>query len=129
NSAAILGWSGTHADWARPGIMLYGADPFVGKAGASIAERLRPVMQLEGAVISVRVISYGEPLGYGDTFVAERPTRVGVVSCGYADVGSRVELWGDQIPVNEVASRAGTIAYELLCHVKRARFEYSGQSH
>lgn len=170
NSAAILGWSGTHADWARPGIMLYGADPFVGKAGASIAERLRPVMQLEGAVISVRVISYGEPLGYGGAFVAERPTRVGVVSCGYADgyprtaptgtpvavdgqltrligrvsmdmltvdlthipqadVGSRVELWGDQIPVNEVASRAGTIAYELLCHVKRARFEYLGQSH
>jgi alanine racemase len=118
----------------------------------------------------VRIISRGEPLGYGGTFVADRPTRVGVVSCGYADgyprtaptgtpvavdgqltrligrvsmdmltvdlthlpqadIGSRVELWGDQVPVNEVASRVGTIAYELLCNVKRARFEYSGQSH
>jgi alanine racemase len=173
NSAAVLGWSGARTDWARPGIMLYGADPFVGQrdaTGAPLGERLRPVMQLEGAVISVRTIACGEPVGYGGTFVAERPTRVGVVSCGYADgyprtaptgtpvavdgqltrligrvsmdmltvdltdlpqadLGSRVELWGDQVPVNEVASRVGTIAYELLCNVKRARFVYSGTSH
>jgi len=172
NSAAVLGWPGTHGDWARPGIMLYGVDPFAGPAGRSVvppARRLRPVMQLEASVISVRSIARGEPLGYGGAFVAERPTRVGVVSCGYADgyprvaptgtpvavdgqparligrvsmdmltvdltdlpqanLGSRVELWGDQVPVSEVASRVGTIAYELLCNVKRARFEYSGAS-
>ncbi|HIE55183.1 MAG TPA: alanine racemase, partial [Chromatiaceae bacterium] len=29
NSAAVLGWPDTHADWVRPGIMLYGASPFV----------------------------------------------------------------------------------------------------
>ncbi len=170
NSAAVLGWPGSHADWARPGIMLYGVDPFAGPAArvvAPVSGRLRPVMQLEASVISVRSIDRGEPLGYGGAFVAERPTRVGVVSCGYADgyprvapagtpvrvdgqpgrligrvsmdmltvdltdlpqanLGSRVELWGDQVPVSEVASRVGTIAYELLCNVKRARFEYSG---
>lgn len=38
-----------------------------------------------------------------------------------AGMGSRVELWGHQVPVSEVAARAGTIAYELLCHAKRAR--------
>ncbi|WP_290680389.1 alanine racemase C-terminal domain-containing protein [Halothiobacillus sp. 15-55-196] len=54
---------------------------------------------------------------------------VGLAHTPRAVVGSRVELWSDRVPVNEVASRAGTIAYELLCHVKRARFEYSGQSH
>ena len=41
-----------------------------------------------------------------------------------ADLGSRVELWGREVSVNEVAQRAGTIAYELLCNVKRVRFEY-----
>jgi alanine racemase len=41
-----------------------------------------------------------------------------------AGLGSRVELWGAEVPVNEVALRAGTIAYELLCNVKRVRFEY-----
>ena len=39
-------------------------------------------------------------------------------------VGSKVELWGRQVSVNQVAAAAGTIAYELLCHVKRVRREY-----
>jgi alanine racemase len=37
-----------------------------------------------------------------------------------AGIGSKVELWGDQISVGEVAASAGTIAYELLCNAKRA---------
>ena len=39
-------------------------------------------------------------------------------------VGDDVELWGDIVSVNEVAQKAGTIAYELLCNVKRAKFVY-----
>jgi len=42
-----------------------------------------------------------------------------------AGVGSEVELWGPTVPVNAVAAAAGTIAYELLCNVKRVRFEYA----
>ncbi|WP_269631903.1 alanine racemase [Pelomonas sp. BJYL3] len=42
----------------------------------------------------------------------------------HAGIGSPVELWGPTIPVNEVASRAGTIAYELLCNVKRVPLQY-----
>jgi alanine racemase len=36
-----------------------------------------------------------------------------------ASIGSPVECWGKQIDVNLVAQQAGTIAYELLCNVKR----------
>lgn len=172
NSAGVIGWKDAHASWARPGIMLYGVDPFAGQAGKPAAltnSYLLPVMQLESSVISVRNISIGEPVGYGCGFVAERPTRIGVVACGYADgyprvaptgtpvavdgkltrligrvsmdmltvdltdlpeagMGSHVELWGDRVPVGEVASCAGTIAYELLCNVKRVRFLYSDAS-
>ena len=32
-----------------------------------------------------------------------------------AEVGSRVTLWGEGMPVDEVAQAAGTISYELLC--------------
>jgi alanine racemase len=32
-----------------------------------------------------------------------------------ADVGSRVTLWGAGLPVEEVASSAGTVSYELMC--------------
>ncbi len=34
-----------------------------------------------------------------------------------ADIGSSVELWGAQIPVDAVAQAANTISYELLCAV------------
>jgi alanine racemase len=32
-----------------------------------------------------------------------------------AGIGSPVELWGTQVPVDEVAAAAGTVGYELLC--------------
>ncbi|MEN9724744.1 MAG: Alanine racemase [Pseudomonadota bacterium] len=34
-----------------------------------------------------------------------------------ADIGSSVELWGAQVPIDQVAQAAGTISYELLCAV------------
>jgi alanine racemase len=34
-----------------------------------------------------------------------------------AQIGSRVVLWGDGMPVEEVAQAAGTVSYELLCAV------------
>jgi alanine racemase len=34
-----------------------------------------------------------------------------------ARIGSKVVLWGDFLPIETVASGAGTIAYELLCRV------------
>jgi alanine racemase len=43
-----------------------------------------------------------------------------------ARVGSEVELWGRDVRVDEVAARAGTIAYELLCNAKRAPKRYVG---
>jgi alanine racemase len=42
-----------------------------------------------------------------------------------AKIGSPVELWGDQVPANDVAIAANTIAYELFCNVKRVQFQYS----
>jgi alanine racemase len=43
-----------------------------------------------------------------------------------AHAGSEVELWGGSVPVGDVAARAGTIAYELLCNAKRAPKRYVG---
>jgi alanine racemase len=80
NSAAILGWPTAQANWSRPGIMLYGADPLM-NADTS----LRAAMQLTSKVISIRHIQVGESIGYGSLFTAERDTIVGIVACGYAD--------------------------------------------
>jgi len=168
NSAALLAWPQARGDWARPGILLYGGNPLVVGADPGIANALRPVMTLTSKIFATRWLAPGETLGYGATFVAERPTRVGLVAIGYADgyprhaptgtpvaVGGRrtrligrvsmdmltvdlsplpedlgqgaiVELWGEHIPVDEVARAAGTISYELLCHVKRVHRIHRG---
>lgn len=80
NSAAILGWPITQANWSRPGIMMYGADPHM-----NASSDLRAVMQLTSKIISIRHIQTGESIGYGSLFTATRDTIVGVVACGYAD--------------------------------------------
>ncbi|MEO8367132.1 MAG: alanine racemase [Pseudoxanthomonas sp.] len=83
NSPALLGWPQLRSDWGRPGLMLYGANPF-GRAHP-LADALQPVMTLESRIISVRELPAGEPIGYGGLFVTTAPTRVGVVAMGYAD--------------------------------------------
>ncbi|MEQ1880003.1 MAG: alanine racemase [Burkholderiales bacterium] len=40
---------------------------------------------------------------------------VDLSSVPHAGVGSPVVLWGDGLPVEEVATAAGTVSYELLC--------------
>ncbi len=44
---------------------------------------------------------------------------VDVTDLGGVHVGTPVVLWGEDLPVEEVARHAGTIAYELLCAVSQ----------
>ncbi len=154
NSASILRYPQTHADWVRPGIMLYGASPVTGTDAATF--NLKSVMTLGSEIISIQTLSAGESIGYGHRFTASKTTRVGIVACGYADgyprhapngtpiavngvitqtigrvsmdmlyvdltdmpqaqIGSPVELWGQQVSVDKVAEASGTVGYELLC--------------
>jgi alanine racemase len=83
NSASILLHPESHAEWVRPGIMLYGATP-VSVTPAKVFD-LKPVMQLTSEIISVQTIEAGETVGYGNQFMATKKTRIGVVACGYAD--------------------------------------------
>ena len=156
NSAAIFAHPGTHMNAVRLGIALYGATPFVDRPAASLG--LASAMTLASSLIAVQDLQPGDTVGYGASFTAERPMRIGVVACGYADgyprhaptgtpvlvggartrtvgrvsmdmitvdltpvpdagVGSPVMLWGEGMPVDEVALAAGTVGYELLCAV------------
>jgi len=84
NSAALLGWPQVRGDWARPGLMLYGANPLYPQHNQG-TNALRPVMTLQSRIIAVRELAAGEPVGYGAQFVTPRPSRIGVVALGYAD--------------------------------------------
>jgi alanine racemase len=83
NSAAILRYPETHADWVRPGIMLYGCSPFADESAEKLG--LKPAMTLSSELIAVRELQAGDSVGYGCTFTASGPTRIGIVACGYAD--------------------------------------------
>jgi alanine racemase len=113
NSAAILAYSNAHVEWTRPGLMLYGASPFA--EAQPLATALRPAMTLESALISVRNLPAGEPVGYGGRFVCERPTRVGVVAIGYADGYPRHAPTGTPVAVNgQVTRLIGRVSMDMI---------------
>ena len=190
NSAALLRYPEAHGDWVRPGIMLYGASPFVDVSAQQLG--LKPAMTLSSRIIATQELRAGDEVGYGALFRAEHAMRIGIVACGYADgyprqsgrvepeapgthrptprgwsgrvepeapgthrptpcgysgtpvlvdgqrsktlgrvsmdmlyvdlsalpqaeIGSRVVLWGEGMPIEEVAHAAGTVSYELMC--------------
>ena len=156
NSAGILAWQDAHADWVRPGIMLYGISPFADKISTQL--NLKPVMSLKSEIIAIQEVEAGQAVGYGSTYVCKTRKRIGVVAAGYgdgypqtapsgtpvfiagkivptvgrvsmdmlcvdltdipqADVGESVELWGTNLPVEEVAKSIGCIAYALVTGV------------
>ena len=118
NSAALLRYPATHADWVRPGIMLYGASPFApSNKGQSPAQELglRPVMTLRSEIISVRELKAGECIGYGGLFQAEAAIRVGVVACGYADGYPRHAPTGTPVLVEGQRTRVlGRVSMDML---------------
>lgn len=69
-----------HYDLVRPGIALYGGRAFEGTENP-----MRWVVQLQARILQVREIGSGEPIGYGATFLTERPSRIATLACGYAD--------------------------------------------
>lgn len=114
NSAALLRYPDTLGAWARPGLMLYGASPFVDVPARELG--LRPAMTLQSEIISERVLQAGEGVGYGQLFRAERTMRVGMVACGYADGYPRHALTGTPVLVNGRASRTlGRVSMDMLC--------------
>ena len=88
NSAAVMKWPQTHFHWVRPGIMLYGGSPLTDCRGPQLD--LRPAMQLEARLLSVKEVEAGQPLGYGGSYVTPAAARIGVVGFGYGDGYPRV---------------------------------------
>jgi len=114
NSAAILRYPGTHADWVRAGIMLYGCSPF----GEPVATELGllPVMTLASRIIAVRELKPGDSVGYNGIFTARQPMRIGVVACGYADGYPRLAPTGTPVAVDgRLTGTVGRVSMDKLC--------------
>ena len=97
NSAAVLRYPESHADWVRPGIMLYGCSPFEFDASAQDSGDftattesadglgLKPVMTLTTEIIALQNLQPGERVGYGFSFEAAEEMTIAIIACGYAD--------------------------------------------
>jgi alanine racemase len=113
NSAATLRYPETHADWVRPGLMLYGASPLPDTTAADLG--LCPAMTVTSKIIAVQTVKAGEGVGYGHVFRAERPTRVGIVAGGYADGYPRHAPSGTPILVDGRRTRLiGRVSMDML---------------
>ena len=166
NTPATLGWPSVRnareefgfagENWLRPGIALFGVSPFGDRTGIDLG--LKPVMQFEARLISVKPLRTGARVGYKGAYTSDRDTTLGIISAGYGDgysrhfrdgtpvlingrrvpligkvsmdmiavdlgenpqdkVGDIATLWGDGLPVEEVAPYADAIPYELVCGV------------
>lgn len=89
NSAAALGAPGPGLNILRPGLALYGGNPFAGTSRESLGEGLKWAMSVSAPVIHIRELAPGQSVSYGRIFRAERPMRIAIVACGYANGAPR----------------------------------------
>jgi len=102
-------------DMVRPGAALYGVNPT-----PEADNPMQPVVDLKARVLQIREVDRGETVGYGGIWTARRPTRLAIVSAGYADGyfraggsndgtrGAEVVVAGKRCPV------AGRISMDLM---------------
>ena len=113
NSAGVLAWKEAHADWVRPGIMLYGISPFVDRVGAD--HGLLPVMTLKSTLIAVRRAKAGEKVGYSANWTTPRDTWLGVVAMGYGDGYPRMAPNGTPVLINgRLVPTAGRVSMDMM---------------
>lgn len=89
NTAGIVGFPQLGHDLSRPGIALYGYNPFAGTCYEKPGPDLRPVMSVSTRILQVRAVPAGTPVSYGETWISPQATRVAVLGIGYADGFSR----------------------------------------
>ena len=157
NSPATVNWPESRNAWNRLGVGVYGGAVSTSK---KCDTEVYPAMTLRSSVIAVRDIAPGEGVGYGQTWVADKPSKIATVGIGYADgyprhckngtpvmvrgkraflagrvsmdmitidvthidnvaVGDVVELWGQNVSIQEVATCADTIDYELMTRISQ----------
>lgn len=122
NSAATLrhmalagpGADSVASDWIRPGIATYGSAPdFPEHDGPHWG--LQPAMSLRARILAVQQLQPGDRVGYGSSFEATQPVRIGVVACGYADGYPRLCPTGTPVLVGDVRCRTvGRVSMDML---------------
>jgi alanine racemase len=114
SSGAFLGPT-FQFDMVRPGAAVYGINPT-----PEADNPMQSVVELKARIVQIRNVEKGESVGYGGTWTARRPTRLAIVSAGYADGyfragssndgtrGAEVVVAGKRCPI------AGRVSMDLI---------------
>ena len=115
NSSGIYLGPQFQFDLVRPGAALYGVNPT-----PEADNPMQPVAEVKARIVQIRNVERGETVGYGGTWTARRPTKLAIVSAGYADGyfraasandgtrGAEVVVAGKRCPI------AGRISMDLI---------------
>jgi alanine racemase len=115
NSSGIYLGAPFQFELVRPGAALYGINPT-----PEADNPMRPVAEVKARIVQIRTIERGDSVGYGGTWTARRPTRLAIVSAGYADGyfraasasdgtrGAEVVVAGKRCPI------AGRVSMDLM---------------
>src|SRR3954449_10758252 len=115
NSSGIYLGPQFQFDMVRPGAALYGVNPT-----PEADNPMQSVVDLKARIVQLRNVERGDSVGYGGTWTARRPTKLAIVSAGYADGyfraasandgtrGAEVIVAGKRCPV------AGRISMDLM---------------
>jgi alanine racemase len=115
NSSGVYLGAQFQFDMVRPGAALYGINPT-----PEADNPMQPVVDLKARIVQLRNIEKGDSVGYGGTWTARRPTKLAIVSAGYADGyfraggsndgtrGAEVMVAGKRCPI------AGRVSMDLM---------------
>lgn len=113
NSAGVLAWKDSHADWVRAGVMLYGISSITGKSAAEFD--LKPVMTLTSEIIAIQDLCQGEKVGYRGTWICPQDRRIGIVAIGYGDGYPWHAQTGTPVLVNDqIVPLIGCVSMDMI---------------
>jgi alanine racemase len=106
----VEGWH----DMVRAGHALYGyVSPARGEAPSQLLD-VHPALTWKARLLAVKDIPAGALVGYGGSFRATRPMRIGILGAGYADgVFHRLSNRGKVIADGKLTPILGTISMDL----------------
>ncbi|MBQ9536481.1 MAG: alanine racemase [Desulfovibrionaceae bacterium] len=84
NSAGTIMQKDAAFDLDRPGITLYGGNPFVGTTWEHLGCHFEWVMSVSAPILQVRKLQKGESVSYGRIFKADHPMTIAILGIGYA---------------------------------------------
>lgn len=87
NSASTLDMPEVHLDAVRPGIAIYGLNPYDDKKPPI---PLSPALKLISHVARIKLLPSGSSISYGRTYTTYRKTSVALIPIGYGDGYHRI---------------------------------------